>query len=117
MNERFKGLGDFTPFQGRYPDFGGRRRRNNRSHGKRKPRRLRPAHDATLASVVSRHEALKNSSSYTHYFKTYLYGLPRKQLLNLWTEINKPDDTSETWLKDIITFSTGNNNHGEKEDF
>ena len=103
LNERLKGLGDFTPSQGRYPDFGGRRRRNNRSHGKRKPRRLRPIHDATLTSVIAQHDTLKNSRSYTHYFKTYLYGLPRKQLLSLWAEISRPDDTSESWLKDILT--------------
>ena len=103
LNERFKGIGDFTPSQGRYPDFGGRRRRNNRSHGKRKPQRLRPNHDTTLTSIIARHDALKNSSSYTHYFKTYLYGLPRKHLFNLWTEIGRPDVTTETWLKDIIT--------------
>ena len=103
LNERFKGLGDFTPSQGRYPDFGGRRRRNKRSHGKRKPKRLRPIHNATLASVIAQHQTLKNSTSYTHYFKTYLYGLPKRQLLSLWTEISRPDDTTESWLKDIIT--------------
>ena len=101
LNVRIKGIGDFNPSQERYHDFGGRRRRK-RPHGKRKPRRLRPAHDATVNFVVGRHQALQNSRQYLHFFKQYLYGLPRRNLNQLWNEINLPDDTTEVRVKDMI---------------
>ena len=86
LNVRIKGIGDFTPSQANYHHFGGRRRRK-RSHGHRKPKRLRPSHITTVSFVIARHNVLKNSPTYVHYFKQYLYGLPRKQLENLWNEI------------------------------
>ena len=102
MNVRMKGVGDFHPSQNIYRDFGGRRRRNRRRHNKRKPRSQRPIHQASVAYVMTQHEALKNSSSYMHFFKTYLYGLPRKQLLELWNEVRLPNDQTEVRIKDMI---------------
>jgi hypothetical protein len=103
LNVRMKGVGDFHPSQRIYIDFGGRRRRNKRKHGKRKPRSQRPVHQASVAYVMRQHEALKHSSSYMHFFKTYLYGLPRKQLLTLWNEVKLPNDQTDERIKDMIT--------------
>ena len=102
LNVRLKGVGDFHPSQNVYRDFGGSRRRNRRRSSKRKPKSQRPIHQASIAYVMAQHEALKNSSAYMHFFKTYLYGLPRKQLLHLWDEINLPDDQTEVRIKDMI---------------
>ena len=38
-----------------------------------------------------------------HFFKTYLYGLPRRQLLTLWDEVRLPHDHTEVRIKDAIT--------------
>ena len=103
LNVRVKGVGDFHPSQQVYRDFGGRRRRNRRRHPPRKPKSQRPVHQASVAYVKRQHEALKNSSSYMHFFKTYLYNLPRKQLLTLWNEVKLPNDQTEIRIKDAIT--------------
>ena len=101
MNVRIKGIGDFTPSQARYHDFGGRSRRK-RPHGKRKPPRLRQRHEATVNFVTKKHQDLQNSRLYIHYFKKYLYSLPLRQLHNLWNEIKLPGDTTEVRVKDMI---------------
>ena len=103
MNVRLKGVGDYHPSQQVYRDFGGRRRRNGRRHNTpRKPKSRRPIHQTSIAYVMRQHELLKNSSSYMHFFKTYLYGLPRKKLLELWNEVRLPNDQTETRIKDMI---------------
>ena len=101
LNVRIKGIGDFNPSQARYHDFGGRRRRK-RPHSKRKPKRLRPKHEATVNFVVKKHQDIQNSIHYIHYFKQYLYGLPRKHLHNLWNEIKLPNDLTDARVKDMI---------------
>jgi hypothetical protein len=102
MNVRLKGIGDFHPTQDVYRDFGRRRRRNKRKNKKRKPKSQRPVHIATTTYVMRQHEALKNSHSYVHFFKTYLYALPRKQLLALWNENRLANDQTDIRIKDLI---------------
>ena len=102
LNVRLKGVGDFHPSQENFRDFGGRRRRNKRLHGRRKPKSRRKQHVATVAYVTKQHENLKNSHTYMHFFKTYLYSLPRKQLLSLWNEVNQQNDRTDVRIKDII---------------
>jgi hypothetical protein len=70
---------------------------------KKNPKSQRLVHQALVAYVRRQHEALKNSSSYMHFFKTFLYGLPRKQLLTLWNEVRLPSDQTELKIKDAIT--------------
>ena len=48
LNSRLKGVGDYAPSQNAYPNFGGRRRRRNKKHSRRKPKRLRIKHDISL---------------------------------------------------------------------
>ena len=60
-------------------------------------------HQASVAYVMRQHEALKNSSAYMHFFKIYLYGLPRKQLLTLWNEVKLPNDQTDIRIKDAIS--------------
>ena len=73
LNSRLKGIGDFNPSQGIYPNFGGRPRRKNKRHSRRKPKRLRIRHDISLEFIKRRHQELSNSQNYIHYFKTFLY--------------------------------------------
>jgi hypothetical protein len=68
----------------------------------RKGKRFRPRHDATVNYVVRKHQDLQNSRLYVHFFKAYLYGLPRRQLQNLWNEIQLPNDMIEMRVWDMI---------------
>ena len=51
---------------------------------------------------MSKHQAFQNSRNYIHFFKSYLYGLPRRQLFNLWNEVKLPDDRTNGRIKDMI---------------
>ena len=102
LNVRVKGIGYYTPSQANYHHFGGRARRK-RPHGKRKPKRLRPSHDATVSFVMAKHHSLQNSPNYIHYFKQYLYSLPRRQLAGLYTEVRLPNDSTAVLIKDLIS--------------
>ena len=103
LNVRVKDMGDFHPAQQVYRDFDGRRRRNRRRHSQRKPKSQRPVHQTSVAYIKRQYEALKNSNSYMHFFKSYLYNLPRKQLLTLWNEVKLANDQTEVRIKDAIT--------------
>ena len=82
MNIRVMGVGDFLPSQGNYQNFGGRRRRKRR-HSRRKPKRLRNQVEVSLEFIERKHQELQNSQNYIHFFKTYLYNLPRIKLEKL----------------------------------
>ena len=101
LNSRLKGIGDFNPSQGRYPNFGGRPRRKNKKHGKRKPKRLRRKHDISLDFLKRKHQELSNNQNYIHYFKTFLYGLPRSDLQKLF-QTSRIDTDLDERLKDMI---------------
>ena len=77
LNSRLKGIGDFNPSQGNYNIFGGRRRRKNKRHSRRKPRRLRKRFDISLEYITKKHQELVNKEGYIHFFKTFIYGLHR----------------------------------------
>ena len=52
VNIRLKGMGDFNPSQGDYrPYF--YCKRNNRSHGKRKPKSQRPTHNVDIPFLIN----------------------------------------------------------------
>ena len=106
LNSRLKGIGDFNPSQGIYPNFGGRPRRKNKRHSRRKPKRLRMKHDISLDFIKRRHQELSNSQHYIHFFKTFLYGLPRSDLQKLSIEALNPQVNLEIRLKDMINMIT-----------
>ena len=101
LNSRVKGIGDFTPSQGEYQNFGGRRRRRNRRHNKRKPKRLRGQIEVSLDFIIRKHQELENNQNYIHYFKTYLYNLPRCKLEDLRQEVQQNPNVNER-IKDMI---------------
>ena len=106
LNSRLKGIGDFNPSQGIYPNFGGRPRRKNKRHSRRKPKRLRIRHDISLEFIKRRHQELSNSQNYIHFFKTFLYGLPRSELQKLSIEALNPQVNLDIRLKDMINMIT-----------
>ena len=101
LNSRVKGVGDFNPSQGNYQIFGGRGRRKNKKHSKRKPKRLRCKFDISLEFINKKHEELSNNENYIHFFKTFLFGLPRLQLQILHENINQFLDLNQR-IKDMI---------------
>ena len=103
LNCRLKGIGDFHPSQGIYPNFGGRPRRKNKKHSPRKPKRLRLKHDISLDFLKRKHEELSNSQKYAHFFKTFLYGLPRPLLQQLSQDALNPTFDIDERLKDMIS--------------
>ena len=102
LNSRVKGIGDFNPSQSSYHDFGGRRRRRNKRHSRRKPKRLRLKSDISLSFINKKHQELMNESGYIHYFKTFLYGLPRLQLLTLYEDIQSQQTDIDNRIKDLV---------------
>ena len=101
LNIRVKGPGDFLPSQGNYQNFGGRRRRKKR-HGRRKPKRLRNQFEVSLDFIERKHRELQNTQNYIHFFKTYLYNLPRCKLVSLGQEVHQNPNVNER-VKDLIT--------------
>ena len=95
-----KGIGDFNPSQGNYHIFGGQGRRKNKKHSKRKPKRLRSKFDISLDFIDRKHRELSNNGDYIHFFKTFLFGLPRLQLKVLHDNINHSDIDQR--VKDMI---------------
>ena len=89
LNERLAGVGDFRPSQVNLR-FNGRTRRP-RSHGHRKPRRLRPYNHLSLEQLSYKHANLRGHPSYMHFIKTYLYGLPRIKINHLLEESARLD--------------------------
>ena len=83
LNSRVKGIGDFLPSQRNYIQFGGRQRRRKKKHSRRKPKRLRTRNEVSLDFVSRKHRELSNKPNYIHFFKTFLYGIPRSDLINL----------------------------------
>ena len=100
LNSRVKGIGDFNPSQGNYHIFGGQGRRKNKKHSKRKPKRLRSKFDISLDFINRKHRELSNNGDYIHFFKTFLFGLPRLQLKVLHDNINHSDIDQR--VKDMI---------------
>ena len=43
-----------------------------------------------------------NESGYIHYFKTFLYGLPRLQLLTLYEDIQSQQTDIDNRIKDLV---------------
>merc|ERR1712074_353093 len=83
LNISVKGIGDFNVSQGHYRNFEGRRRRKNKKHSKRKPKRLRNNNDISIDFLKRKHIELRDKNNYIHFFKTFLYGLPRNHLQTL----------------------------------
>ena len=102
LNSRLKGIGDFNPSQGNYAIFGGRRRRKNKRHSRRKPRRLRVKFDISLDYINKKHQELVNKEGYIHFFKTFIYGLPRLQLQVLYHNVQNQDIDIDIRIKDLI---------------
>ena len=100
MNIRVMGVGDFLPSQGNYQNFGGRRRRKRR-HSRRKPKRLRNQVEVSLEFIERKHQELQNSQNYIHFFKTYLYNLPRIKLEKLNQDVQRNHGVNER-IKDLI---------------
>ena len=101
LNCRVKGVGDFNPSQGVFQHFGGRRRRK-RKHKKRKPKRLRTKHDFSLDFVIDKHRELANKPGYIHFFKTFLYSVPRVDLQILLQGVENSPFEIDVRLKDLI---------------
>ena len=102
LNSRVKGIGDFLPSQGNYRGFGGRVRRRKKKHGRRKPKRLRARHDISLDYIMRKHRELSNKENYIHFFKTFLYGIPRSDLLSLRQGVQDPQANIDERVKDLI---------------
>ena len=102
LNSRVKGIGDFLPSQGNYRGFGGRVRRRKKKHGRRKPKRLRARHDISLDYVMRKHRELSNKENYIHFFETFLYGIPRSDLLSLRQGVQDPQANIDERVKDLI---------------
>ena len=106
LNSRVKGIGDFNPSQSSFNDFGGRRRRRNKRHSRRKPKRLRLKSDISLSFINRKHQELMNEQGYIHYFKTFLYGLPRLQLLTLFKDVQSQQTNIDIRIKDLVIMIT-----------
>ena len=122
LNSRVKGVGDFLPAQGTYQNFGGRGRRKNKRHSRRKPKRLRTKQIVDLDFIIQKHRTLNNTAGYLHYFKTLLYGIPRVALVNIVEKINDRD--MDQTLRDVIIsishqrlFKPVQTNHKVERDF
>ena len=100
LNCRVKGVGDFNPSQGSFQHFGGRRRRK-RKHRKRKPKRLRTRNDFSLDFVLVKHRELSNKPGYIHFFKTFLYRIPRVDLQLLLQGVENSSEI-DIRLKDLF---------------
>ena len=100
LNSRVKGVGDFIPSQGNYLNFGGRKR-IKKKHSKRKPKRLRNQVECSLRFIERKHRELANTHNYVHYFKTFLYNLPRLKIDKLLQEV-KQDQNLEERIKDMV---------------
>ena len=101
LNVTVKGVGDFNVSQGQYQNFEGRRRRKNKKHSRRKPKRLRNNIGISLDFIKRKHIELRDKDNYIHFFKTFLYGLPRNHLQTL--QINaKQDSLLDDRLRDMI---------------
>ena len=101
LNVTVRGIGDFNVSQGHYQNFQGRKRRKNKKHSKRKPKRLRNNSDISLDFLKRKHIELRDRDNYIHFFKTFLYGLPRNQLQSLQTNA-KQDNMIDDRLRDMI---------------
>ena len=101
LNITVKGVGDFNVSQGRYQNFEGRIRRKNKKHSRRKQKRLRNNNDISMDFLKSKHIELRDKDNYIHFFKTFLYGLPRYQLQTLQQNARQ-DIMIDDRLRDLI---------------
>ena len=101
LNSRVKGIGDFNPSQGQFQSFGGRSRRKNKKHSRRKPKRLRNKFEISLDFINKKHQELVNKDNYIHFFKTFLYGLPKVQIQKLSVDA-KQSNTINDRVRDLI---------------
>ena len=101
LNITVKGVGDFNVSQGLYRNFEGRRRRKNKKHSRRKPKRLRHNNDISMDFLKRKHTELRDKDGYIHFFKTFLYGLPRQQLQTLQNNARQ-DNMIDDRLRDMI---------------
>ena len=102
LNSRVKGVGDFLPSQRNFFQFGGRVRRRKKKHSRRKPKRLRVRYDVSLAYIMRKHRELHNKEDYIHFFKTFLYGIPRSDLLNLRQGVQDDQANIDQRVQDMI---------------
>ena len=101
LNSRVKGVGDFNPNQAIFQNFGGRGRRKKK-HSRRKPKRLRVKNDISIEFILKKHEELSNKNNYIHFFKTFLYGLPRLELQVLLQKIQNSLLNIDERVKDLV---------------
>ena len=101
LNSRVKGIGDYNPSQGNFQHFGGRRRKKR--HSRRKPKRLRMKNDVSLDFILRKHRELSGRENYIHFFKTFLYGIPRLDLQLLLQGLENSNLNIEERLRDLIT--------------
>ena len=101
LNSRVKGIGDFNPSQGIFQHFGGRRRRKR--HSKRKPKRLRARNDFSLDFILRKHRELSGGENYIHFFKMFLYGIPRVDLQQLLQNMEGSVLNIDIRLKDLVS--------------
>ena len=102
LNSRVKGIGDFNPSQGFFQNFGGRTRRRNKKHSRRKPKRLRVKHNISIDFINKKHLELSNKNGYVHFFKSFLYGLPRSELQVLLQQAQSQISNVNERVKDMI---------------
>ena len=102
LNSRVKGIGDFLPSQRNFVQFGGRQRRRKKKHSRRKPKRLRTKNEVSIEFVLRKHRELSNKPDYLHFFKTFLYGIPRSDLLSLRQRADNPNTEINERVRDII---------------
>ena len=101
LNVRLKGVGDFNPSQAVYQRYEVRKR-NNRSHGRRKPKSRRIGRAVSVPFLIRTHDSLRNSPRYNHVVRTFLYSISRIQLHGLSSDMrNYPN--MDVALRDIIT--------------
>merc|ERR1711942_91213 len=77
-------------------------RRRKRKHKKRKPKRLRVKSDFSLDFVLDKHRELANKPGYIHFFKTFLYSVPRVDLQILLQSVENSPVVIDVRLKDMI---------------
>ena len=104
LNSRVKGIGDYNPSQGNFQHFGGRRRKKR--HSRRKPKRLRMKNDISLDFILRKHHELSGRENYIHFFKTFLYGIPRLDLQLLLQALENSKLNIDERLRDLIVMIT-----------
>ena len=72
-------------------------------HSKRKPKRLRTRNDFSLDFLLRKHRELSGRENYIHFFKTFLYGIPRADLQQLLQNMESSVLDIDERLKDLVS--------------